>query len=322
MLAGLIACALSIQNGVSPRDEKNFIAHLREYGLSFTGEEYQLRLGLFLANSRFVEEQNSADRGFLLGLNNLATWTNSEYQALLGRIDTDLEVPELPATRAVQALPVTYSWKDQGKVQDVKDQGRCGGCWAFGSIGAQESMWAINKNTLYSLSEQNLLDCVTTCYACNGGNAIYAYSYVISRQAGGFNLETSYPYEGKRGTCRYSSAGATTKIVAQGQARQDETALQNVVYQYGPVTVAIDASHNSFQLYRTGVYSESLCSSRQLDHEVLLVGWGTDPSSYWLVKNSWGTRWGELGYIKMTRGKNNQCGIATEGIVPLLTPLS
>jgi cathepsin L len=316
MFAALLACASSAIVGSS--DEKRFVAHLREFGLSYTGEEYHFRLGLFLGSVRRVEEHNAATQGFLLGLNQFSTWTSSEYQQLLGHVPVDdlTDVPVLPA-RVVGAAPATYSWKDKGKVQEVKDQGKCGGCWTFGAIGAQESQWAINKGTLYSLSEQNLLDCVTSCKGCNGGNSNLAYAYVKSKQAGAFNLETAYPYEAKQGSCRYKSAGATTKLSSYGTlASRDETSLENAIYQYGPASIAIDANHDSFQRYKSGVYNEPACSSTKLDHKVLAIGWGTDPSAYWLVKNSWGTYWGEQGFIRMTRGKN-QCGVATDVVIPL-----
>jgi cathepsin L len=315
MFAALVAFACSVIVGSG--DEKKFVAHLREFGLSYTGEEYQFRLGLFLGSLRRVDEHNAAEQGFLLGLSQFSTWTQSEYRQLLGHVSTDdlVDVPVLP-TSLVGAAPATFSWKDKGKVQDVKDQGKCGSCWTFGAIGAQESMWAINKNQLYSLSEQNLLDCVTTCKGCNGGNSNLAYQYVKSKQAGAFNLETAYPYEAKQGSCRYKSAGATTKLSTYGTVTKDETSLQNAVYQYGPASIAIDASHYSFQLYKSGIYNEAACSSTKLDHEVLAVGWGTDPSAYWLIKNSWGTYWGEQGYFRLLRGKN-LCGVATDAVIPL-----
>jgi cathepsin L len=317
MFVALFACAWSVIIGNN--EEKKFLAHLREFGLSYSGEEYQFRLGLFLGSLRRVEEHNAAVLGFQLGLNQFSTWTPSEYRQLLGHVASDdvTDVPVLPTARAVQAPPATYSWKDHGKVQEVKDQGKCGSCWTFGAIGAQESQSAINTGKLVSLSEQNLLDCVTQSKGCNGGNSNVAYQYVKNKQAGAFNLETAYPYEAKQGSCRYKASGATTKLSSYGTlASRDETSLQNAIYTYGPASIAIDASHDSFQKYKSGVYNEPACSSTRLDHEVLAIGWGTDPSPYWLIKNSWGTFWGEEGFIRMTRGKN-QCGIATDVVIPL-----
>ena len=99
--------------------------------------------------------------------------------------------------------------------------------------------------------------------------------------------------------------------------RGNESFLQVAVAFGGPVSVTIDAGQLSFQMYVDGVYDEPSCSSTQLDHAVLVVGYGTlDGKDYWLVKNSWGVTWGMKGYILMTRNKNNQCGIATQAVYP------
>ncbi|KAI4876597.1 hypothetical protein NFI96_034276 [Prochilodus magdalenae] len=100
----------------------------------------------------------------------------------------------------------------------------------------------------------------------------------------------------------------------------NELILQRNVAKIGPVSVAIDTSRYTFQLYESGVYDDQFCSSTSLDHAVLVVGYGTESNrqDYWLVKNSWGTEWGDAGYIKMSRNKNNQCGIATFAVYPMV----
>lgn len=105
--------------------------------------------------------------------------------------------------------------------------------------------------------------------------------------------------------------------VESGNEEQLKEALATV----GPVSVAIDASHESFQFYSQGVYYEPQCDSTQLDHGVLAVGYGTDQQSgqdYWLIKNSWATVWGDQGYIKIARNRDNHCGVATQASYPLV----
>lgn len=101
----------------------------------------------------------------------------------------------------------------------------------------------------------------------------------------------------------------------------NERRLKEAVAKIGPIAVAIDASHPSFQFYKGGVYYEPLCASGRMDHGVLVVGYGTDEATgmdYWLVKNSWGTEWGENGYIRMARNRNNNCCIACYGAYPIV----
>jgi cathepsin L len=311
---GLAASAL-----IHAHQERSFVAFMRDNGYGFTGDEYQFRLGLYLANSRFVQEHNAAERGFTLELNRLAVFTPAEYKALLGARAQAVDGPAASAYRGSgAAAPDSWDWRTQGAVNAIKDQGQCGSCWAFSAIGAQESQYFIVNKVLQSLSEQNLVDCVTSCSGCGGGWPSSAYTYVVQRQAGKFNTEAAYPYTARDGSCRYSASGATSLVTGYSTVTKgSESALLDAVYNNGPVSVAIDASHNSFQLYKSGVYNEPACSTSNLDHAVVVIGYGQSGSTpYWLVRNSWGTSWGQQGYIWMSRNKNNQCGIATTAVVP------
>ena len=215
-------------------------------------------------------------------------------------------------------MPDEYNWCDHIDCGQASDQGLCGSCWAFSVVQAQESQWALKKGELPSLSEQNLVDCVTTCYGCNGGLMTSAYDYVVRRQSGHFMLETDYPYTGYDGTCRYSSSKATSQCTGYVEVSEyDEDDLAAKISSLGPAAIAIDASNWSFQLYSGGIYDESSCSQYNLDHGVGCVGYGsTGSQNYWIVRNSWGTSWGEDGYIRMIKDKNNQCGEASMACIP------
>lgn len=237
-----------------------------------------------------------------------------EAQAFLDKIlaDKSIEVPDSIDWRTVP-----------GRVSEVKNQGQCGSCWAFATTGALEGQEKtrvkLNNSNLVELSEQNLVDCVKADAGCNGGFMKDAMDYI--KTEGGIDDETSYPYEAMTRKCRFrkdkvafNDAGGAILPVG------DENKLKEVVAKFGPVAVAIDASSLWFQLYHRGVYVNKRCKHKedQLDHGVLVVGYGTDPKKgdYWIVKNSWGPHWGEKGYIRMARNRNNMCGIATAATIP------
>lgn len=146
-----------------------------------------------------------------------------------------------------------------------------------------------------------------------------AFKYI--KDNGGIDTEKGYPYEGIDDSCHFEKnvVGATDKGMVD-IPEANEKKLAEAIATLGPVAVAIDASHQSFQLYAGGVYFDPQCDSQQLDHGVLVVGYGTEPTGedYWLVKNSWGKSWGDEGFIKMARNKDNACGIATSASFPLV----
>lgn len=209
--------------------------------------------------------------------------------------------------------PDTVDWRTAGAVNPVKDQGQCGSCWSFGANAAMEGAWQIAGNALASFSEQNILDCSWSLgnQGCNGGWHNWAIQYVINNK--GVDSEASYPYTATASrTCKYNAANKAGSISKLVQIAVNEDALKDAVSQH-VVTIAIDASNWSFQMYTDGVYDEPECSSYSLDHAVSIVGYGSlDGVDYWTVRNSWGASWGLKGYILMSRNKNNQCGVATK----------
>jgi len=260
---------------------------------------------------------------YWLGMNKYADLTTVEFVKMMNgynatRAASRSQGHNVHTVNPNVKLPDTVDWRTQGYVTPIKDQGQCGSCWAFSSTGSLEGQHFKATGKLVSLSEQNLVDCSGKQgnMGCNGGLMDQAFTYI--KENNGIDTEDSYAYEARDGDCRFKAAtvGATDTGFTDIKSK-DESSLQDAVANVGPISVAIDASHASFQLYKTGIYNELFCSQTRLDHGVLAVGYGTDSGKdYWLVKNSWGVGWGDSGYIKMSRNHRNQCGIATAASYP------
>jgi len=288
----------------------------------FSQQEHDLRKAIFAENLRLINQHNAEHalglHTFTLGVNKFADMTSAEfgayYNGLQSKGQNELDVVEIE----VEDVPESVDWRTKGYVTPVKNQGSCGSCWAFSAVGAIEGAHFKKTGNLVSLSEQNLVDCDHTDHGCNGGLPSDAFEYVIKNK--GIDTEKSYPYHGRQGQCKYSASHIGATISSYATVKQgSEADLKKAVATVGPISVGIDASHFSFQLYHGGVYHSLFCSSTRLDHGVLVAGYGTESGAdYWLVKNSWGAGWGEKGYIKMSRNRNNNCGIATMATYPLI----
>jgi C1A family cysteine protease len=196
-------------------------------------------------------------------------------------------------------------WRTQGAVTPIKDQGQCGSCWAFSTTGGMEGCVKIASGSLISMSEQQLVDCDKTSYGCNGGLMTNAYNYIIKH--GGICSEAAYPYTARTGTCKDTTCTSVATLsgftnIATGSV----SGLQNACA-IEPVSIAVDASN--FSPYRSGIFSN--CGT-SLNHGITLVGYLVN--QYWICKNSWGTSWGEAGYIRLAWG--NTCGIANMATYP------
>jgi cathepsin L len=294
-----------------------FSLFMHEHHKSYDHVEFGKRYNIFKANLDFINAHNSANKTFTVGMNKFGDLSLKEFSKLyLGTKITKIPHP-VKKTHNVR-LPTSVDWTQKGAVTQVKNQGQCGSCWSFSTTGSVEGCHFLATQKLVSLSEQNLVDCSTAQgnQGCDGGLMDQAFQYIISN--GGIDTESSYPYTAEDGTCAFSTSNVGAKIGAYTDVNSgDEKDLQTKVAGT-PTSVAIDASHNSFQFYTSGVYNEPDCSTSQLDHGVLAVGYGHDQTGgdYWLVKNSWGTDWGLSGYIWMSRNNNNQCGIATAASIP------
>ena len=225
-------------------------------------------------------------------------------------------------TETTDIVPESIDWRQRNAVTHVKNQGQCGNCWAFSSTGSIEGAWSIKNHNLYNLSEQMLTDCSRNYgnNGCEGGLMDNAFKYIIDN--GGLCTEKEYPYIGNDSICLQNQCNNVVKIKSYTDVKpNDETILKRAVA-IGPVSVAIQANVSSFRFYKSGVYQDPECGD-QLDHGVLVVGYGTDQDlDYWIVKNSWSPEWGDNGYIKILRNDANSdsgmCGIASQPSFPIV----
>jgi len=331
-LCGLVLVFVGITNALSllnlAQDEWELfkMTHKKNYENEI---EERFRMKIYLENRQKIAKHNKdGDKhGYTLAMNHFGDLLPHEFTSRMNGYRRELRNTSLHELVAVSYLspenvqvPDSIDWREKGAVTPVKDQGQCGSCWSFSATGSLEGQHFRKTGKLVSLSEQNLIDCSTKYgnEGCNGGLMDNAFQYI--KENNGIDTEKTYPYEAEDDKCRYkpTDKGADDKgyvDIPQG----DEEKLKEAIATVGPVSVAIDASHESFQFYNKGVYIEKKCSAEDLDHGVLAVGYGTeDGKDFWLVKNSWASTWGDGGYIKMARNRNNQCGIASSASYPLV----
>ncbi|CAL1299001.1 unnamed protein product [Larinioides sclopetarius] len=290
---------------------------------TYDEQEEILRRSILLQRIISIVRFNLRNLTYTLGLNKYSDLTHEEYMKNLNgfKIGNKSRMnPEPFIPPNITKLPDEVDWRDEGLVTEVKDQGLCGSCWAFASTGSLEGQTKKKTGNLISLSEQNLVDCVSENSGCDGGWMDPAFDQVKKEK--GIDTEKSYPYVGIQDSCFFNplTVGGTCKAYVDIPSG-DENGLKQAVATVGPIAVAIYAEDERFHSYKSGIYDHPACPNEEesLTHAVLVVGYGTENGlDYWLVKNSWGESWGLSGYIKMARNKNNQCGIASRASFPLV----
>lgn len=292
-------------------------------------EEYK-RMSIWVKNHEFIERHNAQNLSTTLGHNQFSDLTNDEFQKFNRLGPYSRHVPKPPKTTKttfrklskISQIPDSLDWREAGAVTEVKNQGQCGSCWSFSTTGAIEAAKFLVDGELVSLSEQDLIDCDPNDYGCDGGLMDSAFEYLMAEGIG-LCSEADYPYEAAVGECRQDSCDDVSNTAVIGykdiQAYMVDAMLDGLNVQ--PISAAVAASSDVFQFYSSGVITGPDCGT-QVDHAILAVGYGTDgDTDYFLVKNSWGSGWGENGYFRLDRNSSDDagtCGILTMCSYPLV----
>jgi cathepsin L len=326
-IALFVMAVLAVVQGaeLTEKDYQSFFStFVKKYSKSYTHDEFFPRYEIFKHNYNKIRHHNMGNHTYSMSVNEFADLTFDEFHKKMtgyNQVDrTFLRSKNGPHNKIhTGAMASSLDWRQKNAVTGVKNQGQCGSCWSFSTTGSVEGAHAIATGKLVSLSEQQLIDCSTAQgnQGCNGGLMDQAFQFIISN--GGICSEASYPYTATGpNTCQTTCQDVATISSFVDVTSGDENALMQAV-NIGPVSVAIEADQECFQFYSGGVLSDTSCGM-QLDHGVLAVGYGTDATTnqpYWIVKNSWGTSWGESGYVRLIRGQN-ECGIAQEASYPVV----
>jgi len=309
--------------------EKEFDIFVEKFEKLYTSlEERASRFEMFKTNLKYISEHNQKGLTYQLAVNHFADFSLHEFaEKFLGLFrrskvnegNDELFVNDELKHAKLHDLPDEVDWRKKGCVSEVKDQKSCGSCWAFSATGAIEGAWCAAGKGNVDLSEQQLVDCAAKegNAGCQGGIMSKGMQYVIDND--GICAETDYPYIARRHWlkgCQAKHCHSVAKIVGyEAVPEKNEAALAAALAKYGPISIGIQANIRDFMLYHGGVFNVKC--GEELDHGVLLVGYGEDSKlgKYWTIKNSWGPKWGEGGYIRMARlnspdGDSGECGMA------------
>ncbi|KAK3142897.1 hypothetical protein QOZ80_4BG0353610 [Eleusine coracana subsp. coracana] len=327
VLAG--ACVLNALAARDLADQSMVERHeqwVAKYGRVYKdAAEKARRFEVFKANVAFIESVNAENHKFWLEANQFADLTDDEFRAARTGYRPALNKGQKTmgfryANVSLDDLPDSVDWRAKGAVTPIKDQGECGCCWAFSTVASMEGIVKLSTGTLISLSEQELVDCDVNGMdqGCEGGEMDNAFQFIMDN--GGLTTESNYPYTASDGTC---NSGKESKDAASIKGYEDvpandEASLRKAVANQ-PVSVAVDGGDNLFRFYKGGVLSGT-CGT-DLDHGIAAVGYGvaSDGTKYWIMKNSWGTSWGEGGFIRMERDiadEEGLCGLAMQPSYP------
>ncbi|CAI9782057.1 unnamed protein product [Fraxinus pennsylvanica] len=299
------------------RHEKWMARYGREYK---DNVEKEKRYRIFKANVEYIDVNNAEDKPYKLSINQFTDQTNEEFKKAHIFYRNLFNTKSSAATsfeyENFSDVPPSIDWRKKGAVTSIRDA-ICG-AWTFPAVDTVEGITKIKRGKLYTLSVQEIVDCNNEGKdGCTGGFTSEAFEFIKQH---GLTTESIYPNKGNVSTCDpKKEAEPVVKINGyENVPVNSEEALMKAASKQ-PVAVTVDAKGADFQFYSSGIFTGQ-CGTT-LDHGVTLVGYGTEKGKlkYWIIKNSWGTTWGEDGYMRLQKdinAKEGQCGIAMEATYP------
>ena len=366
-IAFLVVIVASSANSLNSYKDQNVIDRFRNWVDDFrikSNDDHHLAhmFENWLGNDKFIEFTNSKNLTYTLGHNSYSGMNSEEFSEFMGfKANNDLlskgegylrgSIPTVQQGEIMDlsSLPDSVDWRTKSAVTEVKNQGQCGSCWAFSGTATVESAVAIKSGHLYDLSEQQAVSCAGLKYGnlgCNGGMYNNLWKFL---EVSGQCSEASYPYTSgttqETGSCQTTCTPiAETKVSTYITVNHQSDAALMTALTVGPVSIAIEADTRSFQLYNGKIYSDfEGCNANSktkgdnsqpnIDHAVVLVGYGTENGQdYYILRNSWGTTWGDIsgntngvsnaGYMLISRGSQygpyGMCGVLYEPMYPVV----
>ena len=254
----------------SSNDNAEFENFLATYNKGYNSvSEYEMRKAIFEDNLNYINQMNSENHSFTLGMNEFGDLTLEEFKARLGYKPSKPTVEPVNTGRIVPSAHETVDWSKH--VNKVKNQGSCGSCWAFSAVAALESAHSIAGHGLRDLSEQQLVDCDPKSHGCNGGEMFYAFEYYEKH---GACFAENYPYNAKDQTCKASQCEKDTAPIKSHELIMKND--PNIIYEHlelAPLSLGVAAGNRAWSFYRSGVVDEKSGCGTNLDHGVLLAGY-------------------------------------------------
>ncbi|XP_043938275.1 ervatamin-C-like [Protopterus annectens] len=263
---------------------------------------------------KVMHHNNRADNGkesYWLEMNQFADMTIEELEQDNELMSWDTEgVPVRIQDEVNESVPAEFDWRKKDCVTQVKSQGKCNSCWAFAAVGTIESRLCAKTGHLFTLSEQQLVDCDSGNDGCSPGIRAQAFEYIKTQK--GLMKDSDYPYKAMKGRCNFNTRHLVNVVIADIR-NVHASDIAKDIFMYGPTSSGIGIM-DDFHLYSKGIYSNPACSTAETRHAIIIIGYGP---GYWTVKNSWGETWGDNGYFHIKRGVD-MCDIEKSVYSPYL----